>query len=119
MQKILIIEDDETFISFIQELALDYVGFVEVTILNPKSLSFEFILSSMDSNQYGYLLIDHNYCELNYTGKDLVERSNFTGKIYSISGDKKYTEYCTKYIGKLGLTEFFENFTHELSTCNA
>lgn len=119
MQKILIIEDDETFISFIEELSSDYLEYVQVTIVNPKNISFEFILSYMDSNQYGYILIDHNYSELNYTGKDLVEKSNCTGKIFSISGDKKYTEYCTKYIGKLGLIEFFENFTHELSTCNA
>ena len=116
MRKILIIEDDESFIDFLIELASDYSDYFETIILNPKVISFDNILRNISSNSYSCILLDHNYIGVNYTGKKIAQKCNFTGDIYSISSDKHDIEYCTKYLGKANLQEFFENCYDRLAS---
>lgn len=107
MQKILVIEDDSNFHFLIQEFINEIDGY-EVVFLNPNEVPLETILQNIESNNYVFIMLDHNYSRVNYTGKEIADKCVYSGKIYSISGEEDGTEYCDKYIGKSELNTFFK-----------
>jgi hypothetical protein len=117
-KRILIVEDDLKQIQdSIDYIVSKYSSKFSIDIINPQETTLDNILDQISANDYDFLLLDHNY-KMTFTGKDIAEKSNFPGKIYSISGTNIDVKYCHEYLGKISpsvFEKFSESFNQEVS----
>jgi hypothetical protein len=114
MINILLIDDESMIHKLLKILTDEYKGKIRLTCIEPKDFTFNELINQI-TNNYDYLLLDHNLGEdkdgVVITGEDIFQKMIFNGITFSISSRPDLIEYNKLFLSKHGITSFLDFFS--------